>query len=143
VSSAALALVLGLGGLAGLSDMAHAISYQFSRGSLQSIWSALGITALQPLAQAAVLGLIAGSVVTLRRRPELARDRVRMAALAGALLIAVQLVARYWAFLYLAWVMPLAVSSVLASPEAVDELADERATLPATLTPEPASASAR
>jgi chromate transport protein ChrA len=78
------------------------------------VWSVLGIGALQPLAQACVLGLIAGAVLKLRREPDLARDRARMAALAAAILLALQLAADHWAFLYLAWVMPLVCLSLLA-----------------------------
>ena len=29
--------------------MIHAVSYQFTRGSAQSVWSALGIDGLQPV----------------------------------------------------------------------------------------------
>jgi hypothetical protein len=39
-----------------------------------------------------------------------------MAALSAAILIGLQLSADYWAFLYLAWVMPLIGCSVLADP---------------------------
>jgi hypothetical protein len=94
--------------------MAHAVAFQFSRGSLQSVWSALGIERLQPLGQACVLGLIAAAVVKLRQQPELARDRARMAALTAAILIGLQLAADYWAFLYLVWFVPLVACSVLA-----------------------------
>jgi hypothetical protein len=95
------------------------MSYQFSRGSMQSVWSALGIGGLQPLAEAGVLGLIAAASVKLRREPDLARDRARMAALAGAILLGLQLAADYWAFLYLVWFMPLVGVSLLADPVAV------------------------
>ena len=72
------------------------------------MWSALGIDGLQPLAQACVLGLIAAAVGRSSGcEPELAHDRTRMAALAAAILIGLQLSADYWAFLYLAWIMPL------------------------------------
>jgi tetrahydromethanopterin S-methyltransferase subunit D len=116
--------------------MAHAVAYQFSRGSLQSIWSALGIEALQPLGQACVLGLIAAAVVRLRRTPALAHDRARMAALAAAILIGLQLVADYWAFLYLVWVVPLAASALYADrPQA--QAAGSPARLPRSLDPVP------
>ena len=38
----------------------HAIAFQFSRGSPQSVWSALGITGLQPLGEGLVLALPQG-----------------------------------------------------------------------------------
>jgi hypothetical protein len=119
ISALCTALVIALGGLAGLSAMAHAVAYQFSRGSFQSLWNTLGAQAVQPYAQAGVLALVAGLTVTLHTRPELARDPRRMAALAAAVMIAAQLAANYWAFLYLAWTVPLIVASLL-STEAKD-----------------------
>jgi hypothetical protein len=114
VSALALGLLLALDGTHGAASMLHAISYQFSRGSFQSVWSALGIQGLQPLGQAAVVGLIAASVVKLRHEPWLARDRARMAALSAAILIGLQLAADYWAFLYLVWALPLVGLSLLS-----------------------------
>ncbi|MBV9802808.1 MAG: hypothetical protein JO130_06445 [Solirubrobacterales bacterium] len=119
--------------------MAHAVAYQFSRGSLQSVWSALGIESLQPLGQAAVLGLIAGAVVKLRREPDLARDRARMAALSASILIGLQLSADYWAFLYLVWMVPL-VCYALYAEQTEAELADARVSIPRALDPAPAPA---
>jgi hypothetical protein len=117
VSFAVLALLIGVGGIAGPAAMLHGVSYQFTRGSLQSIWSALGISGLQPFAQACALGLIAAAGVRLRRDPQLAHDRSRMAATAVAILIALQLAADYWAFLYLVWFVPLASVALFGSAE--------------------------
>jgi hypothetical protein len=114
VSAPPLGLLLALGGLHGPAAMMHAMSFQFSRGSLQSVWSALGITRLEPLAEGAVLGLLAASVVRLRREPALADEPVRMAALTAAILLGLQLAAQYWAFLYLVWLGPLVGLSLLA-----------------------------
>ena len=50
--------------------MLHAMSYQLSRGSPQSLWSALNIQSLQPLGEAAALALIAAATVRLATRPE-------------------------------------------------------------------------
>jgi uncharacterized membrane protein len=115
VSLACAGLLIALGGIAGPADMLHAISYQFTRGSLQSTWSALGIEGAQPLAQACVLGLIAAACVKLRRRPRLAHDRARVAALGAATLIALQLTADYWAFLYVVWFVPLVCLSLFGA----------------------------
>jgi hypothetical protein len=139
VSAIPVAILLALGGVSGPSEMAHAVAYQFSRGSLQSVWSALGIERLQPLGQACVLGLIAGAAVKLRQDPELGRDRTRMAGLVAAILIGLQLAADYWAFLYLVWVVPLACSALLAD-RTVAQTADARATFPRSLDPVPAPA---
>jgi hypothetical protein len=140
VSTIPLAILLALGGLSGPSEMAHAVAYQFSRGSLQSVWSALGIERLQPLGQACLLGLIAGAVVKLRQEPGLARDRVRMAALTAAILIGLQLTADYWAFLYLVWMAPLLCAALYAD-RTQGQPAAAPAMLPGSL--EPAAAPAR
>jgi hypothetical protein len=106
VSAAALAAVLALGGAAGLRSMAHAVSYQFSRGSLLGPWELLDAPVLQVAAQAAVIGLIVGAAVAVRRDRRLAGDPVRLAALTGAILIGVQLSANYVTFAYLPWIFP-------------------------------------
>ncbi len=71
--TAMVGLVLVIGGSSGISAMVHAMSFQFSRGSPQSLWSVLGISGLQPVAQALVLGGVSFSAVRLaraRRHPE-------------------------------------------------------------------------
>lgn len=113
VSLPLLGLLVALGGIHGPAEMLHAVSYQFTRGgSLQSVWGALGIQSLQPVAESCVLGLIAGAVVRLWGAPQLAGDRMRMAALTAAILIGLQLAADYWAFLYLVWFVPLVCVSL-------------------------------
>jgi Glycosyltransferase family 87 len=120
VSLPLLGLLVALGGVSGPADMVRSISYQFTRGSMQSIWGALGIAGVQPFGQACVLGLVTGSAVWLWREPERGTDRRRMAALSAAILIALQISADYWAFLYLAWVMPLIGVSLLAPADAAE-----------------------
>jgi len=117
VSAPLVGLLLVLGGAHGLEAMLHAMSYQFSRGAEQSIWGALRIEALQPIGQACVLGLITAAVVRLQQARELTRDRARMAALATAILIGLQLAADYWAFLYLVWIAPALCASLLADQQ--------------------------
>jgi hypothetical protein len=120
VSASSLAIVVALGGGAGVHAMVHGISYQFGRGSFQSAWHTLGIESLQPFGQAAVLALAAAAGVRLRTDSSLAGDPRRAAALAAAVLAGMQLTANYWAFLYLAWLAPLLVVSLLAeAPRAV------------------------
>lgn len=77
-------------------------------------------------------------MVKLRQEPDLARDRARMAALGAAILIGLQLTAEYWAFLYLVWILPLAVLSLLADSRAAAQPADARAAI--SRGPEPAAA---
>lgn len=122
VSASMLALVLGLGGLQGPQAMVRAVAYQFDRGSLQSPWVALGIPGWQPVGQACALALIAAAVAALHRSPALA-DRAGIAALSGAILIALQLAANYWSFLYLVWIMPLVGLSLFAEAAPARELA--------------------
>src|SRR5581483_2401593 len=118
VSALSLTVLVGVGGTGGISAMIHGVAYQFSRGSPRSVWSVLGIESLQPLGQAAVIALVVGAAVRLRREPELASDRVRLAALTAAVLLGLELAADYWAFLYLAWVMPLVVLALMSEPAA-------------------------
>jgi hypothetical protein len=139
VSLPLLGLLVALGGLSGPASMIHAVSYQLSRGSPQSVWSVLGIESIQPVAQACVLGLIAGAVVKLRLEPELAGQRARMAALTAAILIGLQLAADYWAFLYLVWFVPLIGLSLFADAPAGAPAAVESACAPSgALEPAPA-----
>ena len=128
VSLPLLALLFFLGGLDGPIRMLRSMSFQFSRGSPQSVWSVLGLEALQPIAEASVLGLLAAAVVTVRQRPALLDDRGRLAALCAALLIGLQLSADYWAFLYLAWIVPLLVLSLLEPAPALAVSAEDVAT---------------
>ncbi|HZU61068.1 MAG TPA: glycosyltransferase 87 family protein [Solirubrobacteraceae bacterium] len=134
------ALLVGLGGLSGVTAMLHAMAYQFSRGSPQSIWSALGILPLQPVGEAATLALVAGAVVRLWQEPQLAEDPRRMAALSAAVLIALQLAANYWAFLYVVWVVPLLGLSLLAEPSEIAVTEPARAREPRPTEPRAAGA---
>ena len=139
VSLPMLGVLVALGGLHGPAAMLHAMSYQFSRGSLQSVWSVLGIEWLQPLGQACVLGLIVGAALRLRRDAVLAADRLRMAALTAAIMIGLQFAADYWAFLYLVWFAPLVGLSLLADVPAGAHAAARTAAVPGgSLEPAPA-----
>ena len=51
--------------------MIHAISYQFSRGTRNRSGASSVLERLQPVGQAAVLALVAGAAVRMRRDPEL------------------------------------------------------------------------
>lgn len=112
-----LALV-ALGGPGAPRAMLDAIAFQVERRTLHSPWTLLGIQWLQPLGQAAVLALIAGATVRVRRDPALAEDPVRLAALAGAVLLGLQLTGNFWIYLYLAWVVPCVIVGLLADAPA-------------------------
>jgi hypothetical protein len=113
-AAATLAALVALGGTSAPGEMLHAVAYQAERRTLNSPWTVLGVEWLQPLGQAAVLALIAGATVRVRRDAALADDPMRLAALAGAVLLGLQLTANYWTYLYLAWVVPCIVVGLLA-----------------------------
>lgn len=113
-AAATLVALVALGGGDAPAQMLHAIAYQAERRTLHSPWTLLGLEWLQPLAQAAVLALVAGATVRVRRDAALADDALRLAALAGAVLLGLQLAANYWTYLYLAWAVPCVVVGLLA-----------------------------
>jgi hypothetical protein len=122
VSAATVGSVLALGGSAGLVAMVHAMSFQLDRGPFQSVWGTLGITALQPLPQAGTVTLVVAAAASLHRHPERFTESWRLASLAVAVLISLQLSAAYWAFLYLPWFAALVVlPSAHLGPEMVIE----------------------
>ncbi len=113
--SASLAIwLLVLGGSAAPGSMLHALSFQLERGTLQSAWALLGAGGLQEVAQAATLGLIAWTAVYARGAEDL--DVARLAALAGAVLAALQLSASNWSYLYLVWLFPCAAVALIGEP---------------------------
>jgi hypothetical protein len=106
LSVALTGLLLALGGLGGISAMLGALSFQFQRGSFFAPWHTFGLQWLQPLTQAGVLTLLLASILHLRADRSAPRDPVRLSAIAGALLLGVQLAANYWTWAYLPWVFP-------------------------------------
>jgi hypothetical protein len=86
------------------------LGYQADRGSpfaIYGLWGGLDWLRLLVGAGTVALGI---AVAFLPRR----RDLVGLAALAAAVLIAVQLSLSYWFFLYLAWIAPLVFIALLA-----------------------------
>ena len=117
VSALMVGTLLLLGGADAPVAMLHALGYQGTRSSANSVWTVVGSVPFQQLAQAATLALIAGSVVRLGRDDRLAFDRPRVAALAAAVLLGLQISASYWSFMYLAWIYPFLALSLLGSPQ--------------------------
>lgn len=107
-------VLVALGGSAAVGRMLSAIRFQFTRASPHTLWAVVGSVPLQQLAQAATLALIAGAVVKLRREGTLADDRRRLAAIGVAVLLGIQISANYWSFLYLVWITPLLLLSILS-----------------------------
>jgi hypothetical protein len=114
VTAVLVAGVVALGGPGGLADMAHALSFQSERGSPMSVWGLLSIPAAQIAFQAVVLTGIALAVIQVWRDRTLAADPQRLAALAAAVLLGVQLAANHWSATYLAWVFPLVAVALLS-----------------------------
>jgi hypothetical protein len=111
---ATLAALVALGGTRAPAQMLHAIAYQADRRTLHSPWTLLGIEWLQPLGQAAVIAFVAAATVRVRRDAAFAADPLRLAAVAAAVLLGLQLTGNYWTYLYLAWVVPCIVVGLLA-----------------------------
>jgi hypothetical protein len=111
------------------------------RGSPFSVWGLWGgLSVEQHLVQGLAVGLALIVAFVPRRR-----DVVTVAALAAAVLIALQLGVTHWFYLYIVWFFPAVMVAVLGFyPERVGALdlatrSPERARAPAR-SPEPASA---
>lgn len=111
LSAALTAWILVLDGPAGVSHMLHAMSFQLDRGTLQSAWALLDLGALQQVAQAATIGLVAWGALNARH---IATDPARLGALSGGVLAALQLSASNWSYLYVVWLFPCAALALVA-----------------------------
>jgi hypothetical protein len=89
-------LVLAYGGLHDFYD--RTVAFQGSRGSPFSIWGLYGWDAPQAIVQGLAVALAVAVAFVPRRR-----DAVGLAALAAAVLIALQLGVTHWFYLYLVW----------------------------------------
>jgi len=109
VVSAAVLPFVPDGGLRELYD--RTVGYQAGRDSPFSVWGQLDTPAwvLHVVQGAAVALALAVAFVPARR------DAVQVAALGGAVLIALQLGAVHWFYLYIVWFTPLALVALLGS----------------------------
>jgi hypothetical protein len=89
-------LVLAYGGVHDFYD--RTLAFQGSRGSPFSVWGLYGWDVAQAIAQGAAVSLAVAVAFVPRRR-----DVVGLAALAAAVLIALQLGVTHWFYLYLVW----------------------------------------
>jgi len=117
ITAVMVGIVVALGGAPGVGEMLHAMAFQQTRSSPESLWSQIGSVPLQQLAEALTAALIAGAAWRLRADRALARDRGRMAALFAAVLLGLQICANYWSCLYLAWIVPLLCFALWAEPD--------------------------
>jgi hypothetical protein len=89
----------------------HTIAYQEGRGSPFSIWGLWGgLSFEQHFLQGAVAALALGLAVVPRRR-----GPIEVAALAAAIVIALQLTITHWFYLYIVWYFPPAMFALLAA----------------------------
>ena len=91
------------------------VGFQADRDAPFSIWGLYDLDALQRVAQGLAV-LIAAGVALVPRRPE---ERVRLAALCAAVLVALQLAVTYWFYLYLVWFFPLVMLALLGRDRAL------------------------
>jgi Glycosyltransferase family 87 len=119
VSAALLGWLVALGGGSALVTMAHALSFQFERGSLSSLWTGMGVEELQPVAQAALVSVIAAATLAVRRDRTLRDDLPRLAALLAGVILLAQFAANFWTWAYLPWALAPALLVLIPSPSRV------------------------
>ncbi len=130
-------LFLPPGGIKEMYD--HTIGFQLSRADIFSIWALH--PGFAPLKIAVEVG-VAGLALAVAARPRVQRSTVEVSALAAALVIAVQLPAVHWFYLYIVWFMPLVLVAVLAAEPSGAEPAPafKASELPAPIERDPAGA---
>jgi hypothetical protein len=105
---ASIAFVLPPGGAKEMWD--HTIGFQLTRSDVFSIWALHpGLAPIKDAVEAFAVVL----AVAVAFRPRGARTPAQVAALAAALIIAVQLPALHWFYLYIVWFLPLVLVAVL------------------------------
>jgi hypothetical protein len=114
LAGAAAAIAVSLGPLAASGRLdtfwARTLGFQAGRGSPFSVWGLYGgLEGLHLAVQAAAVGLALAVAVWPRRR-----DTATLAALAAAVLIALQLGLDHWFYLYLVWFAPLVWIALVA-----------------------------
>jgi hypothetical protein len=98
------------------------VGFQLDRGAPFSVWGYYGgLDGLQRAVQVATVAFAVAAAFIPRRR-----DVIGLAAVAGALLVALQLGMTYWFYLYIVWVLPFAFVAFLAreGPDEDGEAAD-------------------
>ncbi len=97
----------------GLQEVwSHTIGYQLTRSDIFSIWALHPTLAPLKLAVEAAAVLLA---VVVAFRPRGPRSHVQVASLSAAVIIAVQLPALHWFYMYIVWFLPLVLIAVLCT----------------------------
>ncbi len=109
-AGASIALFLPPGGLKEMWN--HTIGYQLTRTDIFSIWALH--PALSPIKDA-VTAFAVILAVLVAFRPRGARTPAQVAALGAAVIIAIQLPALHWFYLYIVWFLPLILIAVLGA----------------------------
>jgi hypothetical protein len=107
---ASVALFLPPGGLTEMWN--HTIGFQLTRSDIFSIWALH--PALSPIKDAVTAFAVILSVFV-AFRPRGARTPAQVAALGAAVIIAIQLPALHWFYLYIVWFLPLILIAVLGA----------------------------
>lgn len=125
---ASVAIFLPAGGLKEMYD--HTIGFQLSRPDIFSPWALH--PGLAPV-KLAVEGGVAILAVALAFWPRGPRSLPQVSALAGALVIGVQLPALHWFYLYIVWFFPFVLVAVLgaqtSAASALEALVEPRSTV--------------
>ncbi len=91
---------------------AHTIAFQLSRHSFMGIWDQLPqLEPLRMVLEGGVIGIAAAMLVWPHRR-----ELYQVTALAGLVVIGLELTMRSWSYLYVDWYMPAALVAILAAP---------------------------
>jgi hypothetical protein len=95
----------------------HTIGYQLTRTDIFSIWALH--PALAPIKVAVELAAVL-LAVAVAFRPRGPRTPAQVSALAAAVIIAVQVPAMHWFYMYIVWFLPLVVIAVLGAGTPAD-----------------------
>jgi hypothetical protein len=91
---------------------AHTIAFQLSRHSFMGIWDQLPqLEPVRMVLEGGVIGIAAAMLVWPCRR-----ELHEVTALAGLVVIGLELTMRSWSYLYVDWYMPAALVAILAAP---------------------------
>ena len=110
---AAVALVLTVDDLGLFYD--RTLGFQAERGAPFSLWGLHDLDVLQRVVQVAAVALALVLAVVPRRH-----DLAGLAAICAAILIALQIAAAYWFYLYIVWFFPLVMLALLAPRPAAE-----------------------